>query len=764
MLERVQLLRNIGQFDNVATGAQLPTLTKLSLVYAENGRGKTTIAAILRSASSGDPVHVIERHRLGSANPPHIVLVVNSSNRTFQNGAWSAPTQEIAVFDDAFVAANVCSGIDIEAGHRQNLHELILGTQGVALNAVLVGHVSAIEQHNRALRQHEGAISAAVRGSLTVEQFCLLREEANIDQKIADAERSLAAAQGAAAIRTRQAFRAISLPSIDVAALNGILGRTLSNIQHDAMAKVRNHLNRLGKSGEVWINEGMHLIPAASEGAPHEICPFCDQNLETSPVILHYQAYFGEAYEDLKTVITETGKGIAAAHHGDAQSAFERAIREAIENRTFWNAYTEIPEIVIDTAAIVRNWNAARDAVLGIFRHKFGAPLDQLRLTDEALEAIRVYEEDRISMATLSNSLTSHNGDIALVKERAAGSMIATVTADLNRLKLTKARHTDPTKTLCDAYLAEKAAKTSTEALRNQARLDLDNYRQNVFPAYQALINHFLQRFGASFRLNSVESVNTRAGSSCTYSVIINQVEVPLTSSTGASFRNTLSAGDRNTLALAFFFASLDQRADLAQAIVIIDDPMTSLDEHRSIATVQEIRLLQSRVAQIIVLSHFKPYLCELWQGADANDRSAIMIRREGQGSTLSTWDVRQDCITEHDKRHAMVANYVASGNPVHEREVAIALRPMLEAFLRVAYPDHFPPGTLLGPFITQCGRNLGTADEILNQPNINELRALKDYGNRFHHDTNPAWQTQAINAQELTNFSLRVLRFITKG
>ena len=87
---------------------------------------------------------------------------------------------------------------------------------------------------------------------------------------------------------------------------------------------------------------------------------------------------------------------------------------------------------------------------------------------------------------------------------------------------------------------------------------------------------------------------------------------MPLTSNTGASFRNTLSAGDRNALALAFFFASLDQRADLAQAIVIIDDPMTSLDEHRSIATVQEIRLLQARVARIVVLSHFKPYLSEL--------------------------------------------------------------------------------------------------------------------------------------------------------
>ena len=40
-----------------------------------------------------------------------------------------------------------------------------------------------------------------------------------------------------------------------------------------------------------------------------------------------------------------------------------------------------------------------------------------------------------------------------------------------------------------------------------------------------------------------------------------------------------MSAGDRNTLALAFFFTNLDQSPDLAQKIIVIDDPITSLDE-----------------------------------------------------------------------------------------------------------------------------------------------------------------------------------------
>jgi hypothetical protein len=44
-----------------------------------------------------------------------------------------------------------------------------------------------------------------------------------------------------------------------------------------------------------------------------------------------------------------------------------------------------------------------------------------------------------------------------------------------------------------------------------------------------------------------------------------------------------------------------------------------------------------------------------------------------------------------------------------------------------------------------------------------NELRALLDYANRFHHDSNPAWETAAINDQELVGFATRTVRFASR-
>jgi hypothetical protein len=64
------------------------TLGRLTLVYAENGRGKTTLAAILRSLTSGDPIPIAERRRLAALHLPHVVVSRDGGPAAmFQNNA-----------------------------------------------------------------------------------------------------------------------------------------------------------------------------------------------------------------------------------------------------------------------------------------------------------------------------------------------------------------------------------------------------------------------------------------------------------------------------------------------------------------------------------------------------------------------------------------------------------------------------------------------------------------------------------------------------
>src|SRR5260370_32426114 len=130
MLTRIQLLRNIGQFDSVDAGATI-LLDRYVLVYAENGRGKTTLTAVLRSLATGDPIPIRERRRLAAVNSPHVVLQCSGgpSPAIFENGAWSRTFPNIVIFDDRFVNENVYSALTVAPGHPQNFHELFLGEQ-----------------------------------------------------------------------------------------------------------------------------------------------------------------------------------------------------------------------------------------------------------------------------------------------------------------------------------------------------------------------------------------------------------------------------------------------------------------------------------------------------------------------------------------------------------------------------------------------------------------------------------------------------------
>jgi wobble nucleotide-excising tRNase len=762
MITKLQLLRNVGQFDSVSAGGSLP-LARLSLVYAENGRGKTTLAAVLRSLSTGDPIPVNERHRLSAQQDPHVVVDCTGGPppAVFEKGAWNRTLANVAIFDDAFVDGNVHSGLNVESEHRQNLHELVLGAQGVTLQRNLDDFTGKMSAHNTELRERGAKIPAAGMG---VDAFCALPATPDVDNAIKGVEQRIAAVREQDPIRNAPSFEPMSLPAFDLAGISAVLSRDLPALDAAAAERVREHVARLGAGGEGWLADGLRRLPAPPAPAKGVPCPFCLQDLGPSSAIGHYRAYFSAEYGALKRAVADAATRMARTHSGDVPAAFERAVRVAVERRGFWARFADMPEIELDTAEIARAWKAARDAIAPLLEAKQASPLDKVAVPEPATAAVAAYEEQRTRVSALSERLQQANDTIRLVKERAATGGAAALDGDLARLRAAKARHTPEVEKLCASYLHEKSEKAKTAADQDKARGELDHYRTSVFPAYQGAVNDYLQRFNAGFRIGSVAPAHTRGGTACNYCVVIGAKEIAVSGVPAAgtpSFRSTLSAGDRNTLALAFFFASLDKDPHLPTKTVVIDDPITSLDEHRSLATVQELRRLAARAGQVIVLSHDRKFLARIWEGSSASaGRAAINIVRDGQGSTIAAWDVGSEATTEYDRRHTLVREFLASGkgNP---RSVAEAIRPVLEGFVRVARPEHFPPNSLLGPFLGICDQHVGKATQIFARGEIDELRAILEYANRFHHDTNAAWETETVNDGELRGFAERAMAFI---
>ena len=158
MLEKIVRIRSIGRFRNYGASGDV-SFRKLTLVYAENGRGKTTLCAVLRSLQSGKAEFIAERTTLAATQPPCVHIRVNGTDHHFSNDTWTTTHPDFVVFDPVFVNENVYSGDYVEHDHKKNLYRAIVGAQGVQLAQQIDDLDQRIRDANADLRKEGGRLN-----------------------------------------------------------------------------------------------------------------------------------------------------------------------------------------------------------------------------------------------------------------------------------------------------------------------------------------------------------------------------------------------------------------------------------------------------------------------------------------------------------------------------------------------------------------------------------------------------------------------------
>jgi wobble nucleotide-excising tRNase len=603
------------------------------------------------------------------------------------------------IFDDHFVDTNIYSGLAVTAGHRQSIHELVIGEQGVKLNREVQDLTASIADAQDQVKVSERDLPPNILGGMNVDDFCGLALPDDLQSKLQTARKSTAVLRDAENIRNTPDFGPLALPVLPTHAVIKLLNVMLPEIEAAAVEAVTVHLEKLNdRRTEHWISEGMEITKDAS-------CPFCGQDLKKSSLIGHYRAYFSKTYRDHKAAISTLRESVRAEFDGDKLARSQRALQDVQARHSFWAKYVDLPAFNINVENVAAAWAAARDGLLEAVERKLAAPLEAISLS--ASEAIERYEAEAAQIKALSESLLSLKTEIAVAKEQAAHGSLATAEAQVAQLETIERRYKGDLPKKCAAYLAAKLVKLNLEVKKEEARTALNEHRKKVFVTYQTTINDFLIKFNADFRIEALKPSDAGGVTSSGYELVINKTKVGLAApKSGAvpapSFRTSLSAGDRNTLALAFFFTTLQMEgaALLSSTIIILDDPASSLDDGRAWSTCQEIQHLIGRAAQVIVLSHSRSLLCQLWEKADKKTTATLRIRDAGpEMSTLEPWDAGASAISEYDRLHKLVREFASSGVG-QAQTVAPALRVLLESFLRVAFVEHFPPGKLLGEFL----------------------------------------------------------------
>lgn len=750
MIRRIAL-HNVGVFKN----AKVPTnLKRIVLIYAENASGKTTLAEVLRSLETSNPSILVKRHSFETRNDQHVVLECNGdpSKVIFQNRRWNEKRPFVKVFDEAFVDSNVYSGLSVDPDHRRNLYYLALGEQSVRLSRRREILGKEIIQYNKNMREAEKAVPADQRHDIPMDEFCSIKEVHNIKNEIEKARQDLVAISNASIILNTEKFQNVILPTFDASAIRMILQRGIQDLDAEAAARIDNHTESLGHNGESWIAQGMEYVSDSTK-----VCPFCGQDATNSSLIGHYRAYFSDAYANLKHSIKHMINAVRSIHSNDAQTTFERIVGANNANGHIWADYgLAMPSI--DTKTIIQDWTSALNTVLEALEAKQAAPLESVALNSSVLAS---YEQQRLLITNINTTLNAYNEKIEEKKKMVNTTNVQSVCNRLHQLEIAERRYSPTMASWCDKYLLAKSAKNNANTEKIQITKQLNEYRKNAFPDIQREVNMYLQHFGVRFTMDNLKPINIGTGSTCTYAILVDNTHVSTSTSKSEddhpSFAETLSTSDRNTLALALFLSSLEKNENLANTTVVIDDPISSFDENRSMATVQEIRKLATRAGQIIILSHKMTFLQKICRGLDQNNIQSFTITHSASGSDIHDWEIDQPFNIEQMRRQILLETYVRDQTGNH-RDVIEAIRSYMEAVLEISCAGHYNANKPVGTFLSECRDKYGTVNEILDEATVVELQDIYEYSNPSKHGSHIDPEIGNINSKELLNYAKRLL------
>ncbi len=764
MLEKVIQIRNIGLFVDYAAKGDV-TFRKLTLIYAENGRGKTTLCAILRSLQSGQPEFISERKTLGAMETPFVHIRLNNADYKFDDNAWTNSHPDILIFDSVFINKNVYSGDYVEHEQKKNLYRVVVGAQGVQLARQIEDLDKEIRDVNVDLREKKQSISMHVPGGIAFDDYLRWQPldgiEEQIRQKTEEFSNRQRAAEKADEIQAKGLFVKIQLPSLP-SDFPTVLEKQMTDIVADAEAKVRQQIinHQMGPQGEPWLSQGLGYVR-------DDRCPFCGQEVRANELIAAYRFHFSTAYMDLKQEIAQLEQRVNNAIGEAALDSVRQAIAGNAALVEFWRQFTTVDVPDISFPDIQQKYATLRQKCLEIAGRKQESPTKLVELDADFKTALAKVDELRKAVDAYNEAVDAANKRVNEQKAAVhSQSEIRSVKNELAQLEARKRRFEPEIAKACQAYEDAFTKKASLEKQKEQVREQLDKYCEDIIRTYEQSINEYLDYFNTGFRITNTRHLYTGGTPSSHYQIEINKKTLDLGDSRTPPgtpcFKTALSSGDRSALALAFFLAVLKQDSDIGRKIVVFDDPFTSLDRFRRTSTQQLIQRLLNMAQQVIVLSHDAHFLKLFYDECPSATTNTKMLRmsKAGNATVIGEWDIEAAVLSSYEKDYRTLhAFYVErKGDP---RTVARVIRPFLECLLRTRFPGHFQPNEWLGDFIAKIRAADETSGLQLAKADLPEIEAINDYSKRYHHQQNPNADTEPICEDELHAYVKRTLRLV---
>ncbi len=707
MINKVERLTSIGKFRNYTAAGQI-NFQKLTLIYGNNGGGKTTLTSVFRSLTTNKPEIVRSRISTNHIAAQAAQITQTGTPNTFHTlraAGWTTPFDNIEIFDIHFVNDNIYSGFDFNDEHKKQLHQFVIGAQGIAIQNQIEQNKAAKVISKQSITNIEQQLIQQVGNSLTADLITSflaipVTQSSGIDQQITAAEAALASANANTIIQTLQQLTALTriISGIDFTSLITDLQTTSQAIQNAALETLfSNHCQDLTDNGldgpENWLQRGFAYVErkqAANE--PTISCPFCMQTIDGNVEILN--AYITKFNADFNALVLRLQSHLTSLQNFNLDAAIQAInnINQTNTGRvTLWA--THLPNTVHPPI-----FNIIADET--VLRAEFQRLIDSLQqkiqnptvavATATATVFLSSGQTINTNIESYNQSITTYNA--AITTFRAGIQTAANAQLAVDRLKRIKKRYETPIVTLCTQLSAEKQTLRGLETAYTALSQQQQTTAATFFNSYQTRINHYLGNvFKTLFRIEDVVHVapaGRATQSKIAYKLTIDGKDISFVPNQPFNAKECLSEGDKSTIALAFFLSKLDIDPNRQDKILIFDDPLSSLDTNRRTYTIGIIRTLFQQLKQVVVLSHNEYFLHEIGKDIGATLKCTLRIKEDfvAKASKLELCDLEELVKIEYFKHIEALEAFRSNPNHAIKDTVLGWLRNVLEAHLRFKF------------------------------------------------------------------------------
>ncbi|MDR2773115.1 MAG: AAA family ATPase [Elusimicrobiota bacterium] len=707
-IKKIRAIKNYKSFLDFSwskfckNASRQEVLGKFSIVFGENGAGKSAICNALKSVSQNQDF---------PNPPPTLVEIELNDDKTYkyENEKWTYQVNKnsFLFFDVDFISANVHThGVrssNLQQGaHTQKAGKLIidLDEQANTLKEV----VKAKEEELEALQTSYADILKKQFTDKENEFFKIYKDadDKTKQEKLAKEQEELKKLETDLTMlqKLNNKYAEINcLSDVDHVSFSNSLSskETFTELftrqikekaQDEADEAIKTHFAK----HKQFIEYAKEQIP---QNYADENCPLCMQPLaNATKVIEYYRIAFDQTYENAKRQFLsgiETAKNELETIKTDL-SSLPQKVTEVFDDLEKIKTNFEIQDIykLEEKTKQTRKFSSTTTKEIGDLL----TALESLKKIErERVDASKLYETVTVKIQGVEKSVKSVN-DLITEKNKLINDFKGKYS---DQSKITgkiqeKTKKQTESNELIDFLKSDKIKhiKNKTEALEKQktlsdelkkAREDLKTYLANTIPA--SVISQMitiLGKFNLSFTLEHItENTKTKDYS---FSFKIKDQK-----GNEREMKDGLSEGERQLISLAFFFAINENLQNKENIVLVFDDPITSLDSPNLKILAELIHQKTQEFSQVIVFTHHPLFFKYLSKCENPNPSKFGVLKNADQfGGSFMFFDPGFDLVIEVQQCNQEISQNAQNGN-LKPEEIALKygqlLRLAIEKFIK---------------------------------------------------------------------------------